>query len=83
MWDLIVSVPDHCLSFYFRLHVLRAAECSNGPSSYFTLSYEVAVTQWLTSCHKNRMTTRYLTLCYCRVTFNAVCDNVTFSFEIM
>ena len=18
MWDLIVSVPDHCLSFYFR-----------------------------------------------------------------
>ena len=19
MWDLIVSVPDHCLSFYFRL----------------------------------------------------------------
>ena len=21
MWDLIVSVPDHCLSFYF-LHVL-------------------------------------------------------------
>ena len=20
MWDLIVSVPDHCLSFYFRLN---------------------------------------------------------------
>ena len=20
MWDLIVSVPDHCLSFYFNLH---------------------------------------------------------------
>ena len=20
MWDLIVSVPDHCLSFYFRQH---------------------------------------------------------------
>ena len=19
MWDLIVSVPDHCLSFYFEL----------------------------------------------------------------
>ena len=19
MWDLIVSVPDHCLSFYFRM----------------------------------------------------------------
>ena len=21
MWDLIVSVPDHCLSFYFGLQV--------------------------------------------------------------
>ena len=20
MWDLIVSVPDHCLSFYFSEH---------------------------------------------------------------
>ena len=20
MWDLIVSVPDHCLSFYFSMH---------------------------------------------------------------
>ena len=23
MWDLIVSVPDHCLSFYFLQHILR------------------------------------------------------------
>ena len=23
MWDLIVSVPDHCLSFYFPLHNAR------------------------------------------------------------
>ena len=24
MWDLIVSVPDHCLSFYFDLvHVMN------------------------------------------------------------
>ena len=22
MWDLIVSVPDHCLSFYFKNHDL-------------------------------------------------------------
>ena len=21
MWDLIVSVPDHCLSFYFFYHI--------------------------------------------------------------
>ena len=23
MWDLIVSVPDHCLSFYFKHMVYR------------------------------------------------------------
>ena len=22
MWDLIVSVPDHCLSFYFKNYTL-------------------------------------------------------------
>ena len=32
------------------------------------LSYDVAVIQWLTSCHKNLMTTRYITLGYWRVT---------------
>ena len=26
IWDLIVSVPDHCLSFYFRMKI-----CSNVP----------------------------------------------------
>ena len=26
------------------------------------LSYDVAVFQWITSCHKNRMTTRVITL---------------------
>ena len=24
MWDLIVSVPDHCLSFYLSEHILSA-----------------------------------------------------------
>ena len=24
MWDLIVSVPDHCLSFYFPVYELAA-----------------------------------------------------------
>ena len=32
------------------------------------LSYDVAVIQWLTSCHKNHMTTRYITLGYWCVT---------------
>ena len=25
MWDLIVSVPDHCLSFYFRNQSIMSA----------------------------------------------------------
>ena len=28
----------------------------------FFLFYDVAVFQWITSCHKNRMTTRVITL---------------------
>ena len=35
--------------------------------SYLYLSYDAAVIQWITSCHKNRMTTRYITLGYWRV----------------
>ena len=34
-------------------------------------------------CHKNCMTTRYITLGYWRVTHDAVRDNVIFSIEIM
>ena len=32
------------------------------------LSYNVAVIQWITSCHKNRMTTRVITLWHVHVT---------------
>ena len=28
MWDLIVSVPDHCLSFYFRYEHAFQPFCS-------------------------------------------------------
>ena len=34
MWDLIVSVPDHCLSFYFPYNLLESGDpyrrCSRG-----------------------------------------------------
>ena len=32
------------------------------------LSYDAVVIQWITSCHINRMTTRYITLGYWLVT---------------
>ena len=47
------------------------------------LSYDNAVIQWLTSCHKNSMTTLYITLGYWHVTSDAVRDNVMFSIESM
>ena len=40
MWDLIVSVPDHCLSFYF-------------PMLELLLSSDIASESVITSCIKN------------------------------
>ena len=34
MWDLIVSVPDHCLSFYFELQPFYS-KCQ--PAKYLTV----------------------------------------------
>ena len=34
MWDLIVSVPDHCLSFYFSNH------CKRSPRMPYFSSFE-------------------------------------------
>ena len=28
MWDLIVSVPDHCLSFYFKVSINNSVSSS-------------------------------------------------------
>ena len=46
------------LSFfkYFPSHLCLLCE-----DTYNALSYDVAVDQWITSCHKNRMTTRVIT----------------------
>ena len=29
MWDLIVSVPDHCLSFYFVVYLMFVTPLNN------------------------------------------------------
>ena len=35
MWDLIVSVPDHCLSFYFALlYKIPKSEKGNNSAKY-------------------------------------------------
>ena len=53
MWDLIVSVPDHCLSFYFKLNVARLMECNFclllGPPGFNCWFYFAPVFQWCCS----------------------------------
>ena len=41
--------------------VLKGKSLTSFKQNY-VLSYDVAVIQWITSCHKNRMTTRLITL---------------------
>ena len=46
MWDLIVSVPDHCLSFYF---FSTRTPASSSSSAYTTLSsakQELVIISW-------------------------------------
>ena len=33
MWDLIVSVPDHCLSFYFVANLMTNEKPNLGPQT--------------------------------------------------
>ena len=35
MWDLIVSVPDHCLSFNFKKVLVSGAQISKGIETAF------------------------------------------------
>ena len=63
MWDLIVSVPDHCLSFYFALLFLSIAmtdvyQISIAFSDYFEITTAVVV-----RCGGREMSSRTLTEC--------------------
>ena len=35
MWDLIVSVPDHCLYLYLKLNLITRYLTFEGPTSHF------------------------------------------------
>ena len=42
MWDLIVSVPDHCLSFYFvDLHHIQVLCRTKVSSVYFFMVWQM------------------------------------------
>ena len=54
--NALVSLSDVQSPEVYKSHIL------NGPINKLYLSYDVAVNQWITSCHKSRMTTRVITL---------------------
>ena len=49
---------------------------------HYYLSYDIAVIQRITSCHKNLMATRYVLACTCNVITTSV-TTLRFSIEIM
>ena len=60
--------------------ILTSLRCKTN-FDFCSLSYDIAVIQWVTSCHKNRMTTRVITLWHVYVTSltNNVCVKNAFS----
>ena len=41
MWDLIVSVPDHCLSFYFGMTFHSKHSCNQYSYFFFGGKYDL------------------------------------------
>ena len=56
IWDLIESVSEGFLTY--SLVIVHP----NKVEFICFLSYKAVVIQWITSCHKNRMTTHVITL---------------------
>ena len=59
------GIPIHCriyCHFYDRLGVPLALGVETRKQPDMPLSYDIAVMRWRTSCHKNGMTTRVITL---------------------
>ena len=58
--------------------------CNCSVLEYLYLLHEVAVIQWITSCHKNHMATRVITLLSVRVTsLTTSMSTMRFVVEIM
>ena len=43
MWDLIVLIPDHCLSFYYTLKLSLTLLHSERPNLYAILAFLSAI----------------------------------------
>ena len=46
MWDLIVSVPDHCLSFYFSSYLDVVFVCFKSESTATNIVCITSVSYW-------------------------------------
>ena len=71
----------HPTEFDFYLCSHAGIQVHYGFCLYFILSYDVAVIRWISSCHKNRMTTHYITLAGTSNVHDDVHVNHAFSFE--
>ena len=70
MWDLIVSVPDHCLSFYFpysRIMDIRRSPAASNRSGLQNLAC-------LQSCLVAHKHAALITICTTRASRCCVCD---------
>ena len=66
------------LDFVYRdITADTSVQCNMG-MRLIILSYDVAVIQWIMSCHKNRMTSRVITLARVRNVIDNVCVNNAF-----
>ena len=58
LWLSTITVAQLCVEIVFALYHHKFLLTF---IYYLRLSYDVAVIQWITSCHKNHMTTRVIT----------------------
>ena len=60
MWDLIVSVPDHCLSFYFMSPFMRGNDrCDILHAAYLRVERCCSQSQKTSKCRNNNTKSMY------------------------
>ena len=59
MWDLIVSVPDHCLSFYFKDEYITL-QIRKSKTDVYRCGKEVLISKGASSACPHSMLSRYL-----------------------
>ena len=81
-YDVILTLCACWVVVYSLFVAFWAFDCSC--MVYICLSYDITVIHWITSCHKNRMTTRVITLwCVCVTSLTTSVSTMRFHIELM